>query len=253
MENLDRQGQLAGGDPASQADEMEQTARLRRDFDRESRLLTEVLTSFYGSALASLYLDEMRGEFKALIPHIPRIGGKRSRYSRDAVGMSYGLALYKVLHAHGRSIDEAARVVHLLAREKLASLPWPVRLASRLLKALLCTRLGKRLFKARLRRQATRSQQQPDAGGIVAIYVEGDGREFDCGIDITHCPLWDFYRAQGAGEFLRFVCMYDFLSSALSGTGLVRTMTLSEGADRCDNRFRLGHMPENRQRTRMMA
>jgi hypothetical protein len=236
-----------------QADEMEQTPRLLRDFDRQSGLLAGVLTSFYGSALASSYLDETRREFEALIPHIPSIGGEKSRYSRDVIGMSYGLALYKVLRSHGQSIEEAARAVHVLAQEKLASLPGAVKLASRLMKALLRTRAGKRLFKARLKRQAARSQQRTEAGGIFATYVDGDGREFDCGIDITHCPVWDFYRAQGAGEFLRFVCLYDFLSSALSGTGLVRTMTLSEGADRCDNRFRLGQIPENRQKTRMVA
>jgi hypothetical protein len=237
----------------SQAGATERTRRLLRGFDRESGLLGGVLRSFYGSDLAFVYLDETRREFEALIPHIPRIGGAKSRYSRDVVGMSYGLALYKVLHAHGRSMEEIARVVHVLAREKLASLPWAVKLASRLIKALLCTRPGKRLFKARLKRQAARSQQGTDAGGIVAVYVQGDGREFDCGIDITHCPVWDFFRAQGAGEFLRYVCLYDFLSSALTGSGLVRTMTLSEGADRCDNRFRLGQEPENRQRTRIMA
>ena len=236
-----------------QADGMKQTPRLLRDFDRESRLLLKVLTAFYGRDLACIYLDETRREFETLIPHIPRIGGKRSRYSRDAIGMSYGLALYKVLHAHGRSVEEIARFVHTFAREKLASLPWVAKVCLRLLKALLRTSLGKHWFKVRLKRQATRSQQQKDDGGVVAVYVEGDGREFDCGIDITHCPVWDFYRAQGAGEFLRFVCLYDFLSSALNGTGLVRTMTLSEGADRCDDRFRLGQAPENRQRTRMMA
>ncbi|MBN1640234.1 MAG: L-2-amino-thiazoline-4-carboxylic acid hydrolase [Anaerolineae bacterium] len=237
----------------SQIDQLERTGRLLRDFDRQSRLLVEVLASFYGRALASVYLDETRREFRALIPHIPRIGGARSRYSRDAIGMSYGLALYKVLHAHGRSTDEIGRVVHVLARASLASLPCPVKWASRLLKALLSTRLGKRLFKMRLKHQAARSQQQADPAGVVAVYVEGDGRTFDCGMDITHCPMWDFYRAQGAGEFLRYVCLYDMLASALSGTGLVRTMTLSEGADRCDNRFRLGKAPENRQRTQLLA
>ena len=230
-----------------------QTMRLLRRFDREAGLLTRVLTSCYGSAQALAYLGETRRAFEALAPHIPRIGGSRSRYSRDAIGMSYGLALYRVLHAHGRSLEEMARVVHLLAREKLASLPRAVKLSSRLIKALLGTRLGKRLFEARLRRQAMRSQQQADSGGVVAVYVPGDGREYDCGVDITHCPMWDFFRAEGAGEFLRFVCLYDFMASALSGTGLVRTMTLSEGAGRCDNRFRLGQMPENRQRTQFAA
>jgi len=101
----------------SQADEIEQAPRLLRDFDRESRLLVGVLTSFYGDAQAFVYLDETRQEFEALIPHIPRIGGKRSRYSRDAIGMFYGLALYKVLHAHGRSKE---------AQSELAGECWPV-------------------------------------------------------------------------------------------------------------------------------
>jgi len=182
-----------------QVDKERQDLRLLREFDGESRLLVGVLTSFYGSALATGYLDETRREFEALIPHIPRIGGKRSRYNRDAIGMSYGLALYKVLRVHGRPIDEAARVVHLLAQEKLASVPWTVRWGLHPVRALLGTRVGKCLFKARLKCQATRSQQWADSGGIVASYVEGDGQEFDCGIDITHCPILDFYRAQGAG------------------------------------------------------
>jgi hypothetical protein len=147
---------------------MEQTLRLLHDFERESRLLVGVLASFYGGVLAPVYLDETRQEFKSLIPNIPRIGGKRSRYSRDAIGMSYGLALYKVLRAHGRSTAEIARVVHAWAQKKLASLPWAAEFGLRLFKVLLRTRPGKSLFKARLKRQAARSQLQADAGDIVA-------------------------------------------------------------------------------------
>jgi hypothetical protein len=230
-----------------------QTSRLLRAFNRESRLLTGVLNEFYDNEQSSVYLEETRKEFKALIPNIPLIGGERSRYSRDVIGMSIGLALYKVLHTRGLSLEEIAKVVHVLAQKKLASLPRSIMLLSYLLKKLLGTLPGKRLFKARLKRQAARSQQQVNGGNIVAVYVEGDGREFDCGVDIIQCPVWDFYREQGAGEFLRYICLYDFLSSSLSGTGLVRTMTLSEGADRCDNRFRLGQMPENKQKTRFMV
>jgi hypothetical protein len=32
----------------------------------------------------------------------------------------------------------------------------------------------------------------------------------------------------------------DFIASELEGTGLVRTMTLADGADRCDFRYKKG-------------
>jgi hypothetical protein len=113
------------------------------------------------------------------------------------------------------------------------------------------TRPGKQLFKTVLKRRTRIAQEQRIPGNVFGYYVEGQGEEFDCGVDITECPIADFFRAQGASEFAPYVCLYDFLASKLSGFGLVRTMTLAEGAEKCDDRFRLGKEPINRQRTRI--
>ena len=226
-------------------------SRLLQDFDRFSDLLGEVISSFYGDDLAPHIVRETRAEFEDLIPQLPYIGGDKNPQTRDVIGTSYGLALYRALTARGKTAHEIGRVSYALAEARFASMPWTSNLAFRLMRALLCTRLGKRLFKVLLRRRAKQSQQDCYPGGAVAYFVEGVSGEFDCGVDITECPIVNFFRGQGAGEFARYVCLYDFVASKFSGTGLVRTMTLAEGADRCDDRFRLGQMPENRQKTQI--
>jgi hypothetical protein len=133
----------------------------------------------------------------------------------------------------------------------LASLPPTAKLGFWLLRTLLATRAGKQLFKAVLKKRSRISQERRIPGDVFGYYVEGQGEEFDCGVDITECPIADFFRAQGASEFAPYVCLYDFPASKLQGMGLVRTMTLAEGAEKCDDRFRLGKEPVNRQKTRI--
>jgi len=89
------------------------------------------------------------------------------------------------------------------------------------------------------------SQQRRYPQDFVFSYIQGDGKEFDFGIDYTECAIVNFFRAQGADEFTRYVCLYDFLNSQLTGTGLIRTKTLAEGADKCDFRFKIGREPLN--------
>lgn len=80
-------------------------------------------------------------------------------------------------------------------------------------------------------------------------FVEGKGQDFDFGLDCEECGVLKFFGAQGAKEFTPYVCLFDYVQSRLAGTGLVRTMTLAQGAEKCDFRFHIEHEPENRQVT----
>lgn len=224
---------------------------LMRDFDKVSKILEQVLTVRYDVEFASTIRKEARQEFETLIPQLPYIGGEKNRHTRSVIGTSYGLALYRALTAHGKSVDEIGAVHYTFSKAVLASLPLPSKLGFWFLRVLLSTRPGKYLFKKVLKRRARVAQERRIPGNVVGYYVEGQGDEFDCGIDITECPIADFFRAQDASEFAPYVCLYDFPASKLWGTGLVRTMTLAEGAEKCDDRFRLGKEPVNRQRTRL--
>jgi hypothetical protein len=224
---------------------------LMRDFDKASKILEQVLTVRYGAEPASTIRKETRQEFEALIPQLPYIGGKKNRHTRSVIGTSYGLALYRALTARAKSVDEIGAIHYSFSKAVLASLPLPSKLGFWFLRVLLSTRPGKYLFKIVLKRRVRISQERRIPGNVVGRYVEGQGDEFDCGVDITECPIADFFHAQNAAEFAPYVCLYDFPASALWGTGLVRTMTLAEGAEKCDDRFRLGQEPINRQKTKL--
>ena len=49
-----------------------------------------------------------------------------------------------------------------------------------------------------------------------------------------------FLRAQGAMKLAPYVCAVDKIASEMLGWGLTRTMTLAEGCEKCDFRFKKG-------------
>jgi hypothetical protein len=71
-------------------------------------------------------------------------------------------------------------------------------------------------------------------------YVEGDGQDFDYGIDYIECASCKFLHEQDAAELGPYVCAVDKVASEMLGWGLRRTMTLAEGGVRCDFRFKKG-------------
>jgi hypothetical protein len=91
-----------------------------------------------------------------------------------------------------------------------------------------------------LKSQATESQKRLYPDDWVWRFVEGNGREFDYGIDVTECGAFKFFHTQGADELLPYMCRLDFAISEAMGMGLARTMTLAEGGEKCDYRFKRG-------------
>ena len=72
----------------------------------------------------------------------------------------------------------------------------------RLIEVLWFSRWFRRLGKKR----AIKSQQRKYPGNFVLTYVEGDGREFDYGIDYTECTNCKFLQAENAFELPPNAC-----------------------------------------------
>ena len=53
-----------------------------------------------------------------------------------------------------------------------------------------------------------------------------------------------FFHAQDADELIPYMCRHDYAMSRAFGWGLERTMTIAEGFDRCDFRFKKGREEE---------
>lgn len=210
--------------------------RLLRGFDSVASAMKKVIAFHYTIDFAEATIKEARQEFEALIPQIPYLGSSNDPLTKSLVGALYYLALYRVLRKHGETAVEVGKLTDEITEVYLASLPWLSKTGLRLFWRLMFTWLGRKI----IARQAAASQKRRCPEGFVYRYVKGEGRDFDFGMDVVECGICKFFQKQGDDEFTPFICHFDFPISRLADSGLVRTLTLAEGNEKCDFRYKRG-------------
>ena len=206
--------------------------QLMRTFDKLLACVKPRVITWLGEEQASRFMRESRQEYEALIPRIPYIGNNNISLSFFFPSSRY-LAVYRALQRQGRTIEDAGRLVFMIGTEEARTIP-PI--ARRFMEYLWFSPLMAELIKKR----EVRSQQRRYPGDFVLNYVEGDGREFDYGVDYIECANCKFLRAENAFELAPYACATDKPISELMGWGLTRTMTIAEGSPKCDFRFKKG-------------
>jgi hypothetical protein len=205
--------------------------RLLWEFDFVAKSAHSFVEKYFdGNADAAL--AEARREFEGLIPQLPDVGG-RQPFTEFVVFTGMLLAVYRVSKAHGQTVEQTGIMIHEIGRAFLKPVP------HFLLRMLMPLNFSPR-YLDRLRKRAIESQARPYPEGYVLDFIEGDGVNFDYGVDYLECASCKFLAKQGASEIAPYLCPVDILYSNALGWGLMRTQTLAEGADRCDFRFKRG-------------
>ena len=207
-----------------------QTEKLVGKFDRFLKRSGGALIDRFGEQTAAVMRGEMLDEYRRLIPEVPYIGGRRNIYS-DALALApRALALYRVVVRHGGTLEDTGELLHLMTKAQMERIP-------KVLRHWFGRQRFGRLRKRKVERAARRSQARRYPGDFVFQRIDGDGKTFDFGIDITECGIVKFLNAQGADELCPYGCELDYVTFEAMGIGLARTKTLAWGCDRCD--FRL--------------
>jgi hypothetical protein len=192
-----------------------------------------ILVSSYGEEFAASVAAETDRELERLIPEIPYIGGDENRLTENLNQAALALALHRAMTAHGKGVEETGSVLYRTVESMVGSYP---RFVTRAIGF-----LGLTPFEpGKVREAALESQERRYPGDWVLYFVEGDGEDFDWGMDYTECGIVKFLRAQGADDLAPYLCLADFPVSDAFGLGLERTTTIAEGAERCDFRFKRG-------------
>ncbi|MFX1563555.1 MAG: L-2-amino-thiazoline-4-carboxylic acid hydrolase [Promethearchaeota archaeon] len=211
-------------------------AKIIKELNKTMKTTRQVLASHYGDSFSEKALEKTIQEFDSLLPQLPYIGGDKNPLTKNLVFSAAALALYRVLKAHSKSVEETGRILYESIEAEAATV-------SRFKRWLARRLIWSRFVKNRLKRMAAESQKCLYPENWVGIYIEGDGKNFNLGLDYTECGICKFYHKQGADELTPYLCILDFPMSRARGSGLIRTTTLAEGGDRCDFRFKRGHVP----------
>jgi len=197
------------------------------------KFMRKVLISYYDDDFILTLIKETRQEFENLIPKLPYIGGKKNKLTKVLIESALYLAFYRVMNTHGKSVEEAGKIIYETVEAFFKSLPIETRKI-----------MGRVLFfkyvfnKSKKRYEKLLKYQYP--GNWVIKFINGNGRKFDFGLDYNECGVVKFFHAQDADEFTRFICLTAFPYSKAVGTGLIVTKTIAEGAEKCEFRFKRG-------------
>ena len=201
------------------------------EFDLVARSARSVIDRYFDEDAGAM-IAETRREFEALIPQFPYIGGKQP-HTEFIVFTGMLLAVYRVNTTHGKTMEQTGEMVFEMGRAFLDLFP------TFLLRLFMPLSFSRRAME-HMRKGALESQQRKYPKGNVIEFIEGDGVNFDYGVDYLECASCKFLTKQGVPELASYLCPVDIHFSRALGWGLTRTMTLAEGADRCDFRFTKG-------------
>ena len=206
--------------------------QLLKAFDKSIALNKIVLITRFGREKAISLINESRIEYETIIPQIPFIGHS-SPFLVFLFPKSRCLAIYRVLRRNGFAFEDAAQIIYQMSEVELEAIPI-------LLRRIIGYFWFSPLFKWRLRKRAKESQERKYPGSYVFTFIEGDGRSFDYGLDYTECGGCKFLNQQGVPELAPLMCSFDKTASETLGWGLTRTMTIADGGQKCDFRFKKG-------------
>jgi hypothetical protein len=189
------------------------------------------LAAAYGKAEGEAIVKESLQRFETLLPDIPYIGGAENKDTQSLCMAAAWLAMYRSLQARGASVEEAARILYLGMVSFIDSIPirWLMRWQGRRLLS------QKRIEKRRRAAEVSQQRRYPD--DWVFEIVDGDGQEFDFGVDYTECGIVKYLAREGASELAPYGCWTDYPMMAAMGVRLHRTETIAQGGQRCDFRM----------------
>lgn len=210
---------------------VQQTKKLLRGHDRLMKFGRILLINEYGEPKTAEIFAHTRSQFEQLIPHIPYIGGSANPLTDTLVQMTSLLALYRVLKDQGKPVAEIGALVHQMAQTQIDSFPG---LARRLIGRLYMSHF----WRWRTQRKALETQKYQYPGNFVYEVVEGDGQNFEWGVNYLECGVVKFFHNQQADEFTPYMCVIDFLMFPAMGVQLHRQGTIANGCTHCDFRFK---------------
>jgi len=197
---------------------------LMRLFDAATSIVKSILIENFGEAKVEELIPKARKDFEMLLPQIPYIGGKDSRFTEPLINSVILLPFLQIFEKEGLDFYDTGKLAYDLFEAFYKVIPQTDDLFSE-------------KFINQEKENAKISKLRKYPGDWVYDFVESDGKTFTYGINHFECGVHKFYKNQGAEHFMPIVCINDFAQAQAYGYGLKRTQTIGNGAPLCDFRY----------------
>ncbi|MCE5209106.1 MAG: L-2-amino-thiazoline-4-carboxylic acid hydrolase [Chloroflexi bacterium] len=216
-----------------------QKSKMFEQFKTMLKTIRPLLEEKYGVEEKSMFQQHALTDFHdRIVPNIPFIGGRANPYTTYLEQTAMALALYHTVQEWGGGLEQAGELIYKGMLLVASKYPKP-------LLHIYGMWANSKFQYPRMRREARISQRREYAADWVYDFIEGEGQEFDYGIDMHECGILKFLTDQGAEELLPYLCAVDYITYHAMGIELQRNETLAVGCARCNFRFIVSGNPLN--------
>ena len=206
----------------------EEKNKLLMEFEGFLKDIEKLMMDRFGEEFAKTASDEIEKEYKLLLEDMPYIGGAENPMTVTITSTTPDLAVYLVLKRMGKELVEIGEICYQCHADSFKNHPEDI------------MSMDNPHVIGFLKYKALESEKREYPGDYVYEFVEGEGEEFDFGLDFKECAICKFFESKGAEEFIPYMCATNIPQSEYGGLGLKRTITLADGDDKCDFRYRSG-------------
>ena len=196
----------------------------------QKRVLKKILQKDYDRKKVNSWIDKSVKDLEELIPKMPYIGGNENTFTKFLVSPSILLPMSKIMREEEIPKRKIGQFIYEMAKKGYHMVPKFIR-----------KRNAKNTFKEETkqnwREEAKKTQKKQYPEDWVSTYVEGDGDNYQYGLDMTECGLLKFWKSQGMEEFVPYLCLCDWAFWKATGIEVQRTETLANGGKKCDYRY----------------
>jgi len=208
--------------------------RIFKRLDESTDIVRTVISKSFTSSENDLIIRDTTKGVESLLPEVPFIGEKENFSLNDFFDAIMMLALFKELKKRETTVRQIGQIMYEI-RELQAQE------SSKLYKFIYSKMLFSSFIKRSYKKNIKEMNEKAYSENWKMEFVEGDGEDFDWGVNFTDCAVHKFYKKHGGEELLPYVCMSDYaMFHELKNVEFSRTQTLSGGESYCDFRFRKG-------------
>jgi hypothetical protein len=207
--------------------------KLKKNLKRYEKIETEILSQYFESKKVEEIISQIRSEYEKIISTIPYIGGKENDMTEYLLLPSALIPLVKLLIKEGLKTREIGKIIVESAEKLYQKLPKPFRWYLR--RKLIANRNINEKKKG-----AEWSQKRIYPMDWVYEFIDGEGEDFEYGINMKECGLLKYWNNLGLEEYVPYLCLTDWVLWDILNVKTTRTTTLANGGDVCDYRYYKG-------------
>lgn len=215
------------------------SAKLKKAMNALLKPIASELEKYSGKPYSAIFSEIWEHYEINMLENFPYIGGDDVSGTGNLTGAFCFVSMGEVLKRHGVGMEEIGRLMVQAYERRFKGMPGIVKTIAH--KSFTNVKSLNKKYLKKDAQNAANAARNPGSFETKTMIPPEDGYDFS--YHNLVCPISDFAKAHGYGEYMPYLCNLDYVMFGAFGVPLFREHTCYIDGDFCDFKLKLGARP----------